>query len=238
MSLNDSEVVSAFVTFMGKTNLPGLRVDRWPDKETDGDIDAIADNLAIEHTSIDTVPDQRRDSDWFMKAVGSLEKEIRFGHPFRLRIILGYGAIEKGQNWLGIRSAIKNWITDEAVHLKDGRHILSDVPGVPFPLHVTKASDRPPAVIFGRFAPNDDTLPDRLRAQFKRKAKKLSKYPAMTKILLVESEDMALMNHADMQVAICQAFPDGLPLGVDEIWYADTSIPDDIEFFDFTAGIK
>ena len=238
MSLNDSEVITAFVTFMQKTCDPDLRVDRWPDEENDGDIDAIAANLAIEHTSIDTVPHQRRDSDWFMKAAGNLQQEIPIKPPFRLKITLEYDAVKKGQNWVEIRDAIKNWVTDEALHLKDGHHVLSDVPGVPFPLLVTKASDRRPAVIVGRAAPVDDTLPNRIREQFTRKASKLVKYPTMTKILLVESEDGALMNEADMVIAISRAFPDGLPLGVDQVWYADTSIPDSIEFFDFTAEIR
>lgn len=36
------------------------------------DIDAIAGYFAIEHTSIDTLPNQRRDSDWFRKWGSSL----------------------------------------------------------------------------------------------------------------------------------------------------------------------
>jgi hypothetical protein len=238
MSLTDSEVISAFVAFMQKTSHAGLRVDRWPDKENDGDIDAIAANLAIEHTSIDTLLHQRRDSDWFMKAAGSLQEEIPVKPPFRLKITFEYDAVKKGQNWVEVRDALKHWIIDEALHLKDGHHVLSDVPGIPFRIHVTKASDRPPAILAGRFAPIDDTLPNRMREQFTRKAKKLAKYLTMTKILLVESEDGALMNESDMVVAISQAFADALPLGVDQVWYADTSIPDSIVFFDFTAGIR
>jgi hypothetical protein len=237
MPVNDCEVINAFVTFIKKTCRPDLQVDKWPDKENrnSSDIDAIAADLAIEHTSIDTLPDQRRDSDWFMRAAGGLQQEISVKPPFRLRITLEYDAVKKGQNWNAIRSAIKSWVTDKASHLEDGRHILSDIPGIPFRLHVTKASDRRPAVIIGRFAPSDDTLPNRIREQFTRKADKLAKYSTMAKILLVESDDSALMNEGDMLNAIRQAFPDGLPLGIDQVWYADTSIPSDIEFSDFTA---
>lgn len=238
MSISDCELINAFVVFMQKVYQTDLRVDRWPDKENDGDIDAIAGNFALEHTSIDTLPNQRRDSDWFMKAVGNLRQDISFNLPFRLRIILEYDAVKKGQNWAEIRDAIKNWATNEAVHLKDGRHVLSAVPGVPFRLLVTKASDRPSALIIGRLAPDDDTLPDRIREQLTRKVTKLAKYPGMTKILLVESEDGFLMNQADMLTAICKAFPDGLPVEVDQLWYADTSIHDSIEFLDFTTEIR
>ena len=40
--------------------------------------------------------------------------------------------------------------------------------------------------------------------------------------------------------AIQEAYPRGLPSGVDEIWYADTasaSSPDGIEFMDFTTDL-
>ena len=234
--MTDCEVINAFVTFIKETRRPDLQVDRWPDKQNrdSSDIDAIAGDLAIEHTSVDTLPDQRRNSDWFMRATGGLEQELPIKPQFRLRITLEYDAVKKRQNWTAIRSALKNWITDKASHLKDGRHVLYDIPGIPFRLHVTKASDRRPAVVFGRFAPSDDTLPNRIREQFTRKADKLAKYPTMVKILLVETDDIALMNEVEMLNAICQAFPDGLPSGIDQVWYVDTSIPSDIEFSDFT----
>ena len=68
---------------------------------------------------------------------------------------------------------------------------------------------------------------------------KLSKYqgPSATTILLVENDDIALMNELKMLDAIGEAHPDGLPQGVDEIWFADTSIPDKPQFHDFTTKI-
>jgi hypothetical protein len=45
------------------------------------------------------------------------------------------------------------------------------------------------------------------------------------------------MNEQKMLDAIRQAYPDGLPSGVDRVWYADTAIPDDIHFNDFTASL-
>jgi len=44
-----------------------------------------------------------------------------------------------------------------------------------------------------------------------------------------------LMNEQKMLQAIQRAYPDGLPTGVDELWYADTAIPGKIDFTDFTA---
>jgi len=70
----------------------GLQVDRWPDEETrdSKDIDAEAGDFAIEHTSIDTIANQRRDSAWFKGAVGCLEGELHCEHPFRLVVTLPY----------------------------------------------------------------------------------------------------------------------------------------------------
>jgi len=95
---------------------PELRVDRRPD-EKDGesaDIDAVAGQFAIEHTSVDTLPNQRRDSDWFMRAAGNLEQELEAPPSFRLNITLEYYAASTSQNWAGIREALKAWIRDAA----------------------------------------------------------------------------------------------------------------------------
>jgi hypothetical protein len=228
--MNDQDVINAFVSYLRETGFPGLKVNRWPDKENrkTSDIDAIAGRFAIEHTSIDTLPNQRRDSDWFMQAVGGIEKELTTSLPFRLKITIEYDAVTKGQDFAAIRR-----------NLKDGLSVLEDVDGVPFRLRVRKASDRRPGIFFARFEPKDDTLPARIREQFDRKAKKLKKYHGSNKttILLIENEDIALMNEGKMLDSIRIACLSGLPHGVDKIWYADTSIPNDIEFMDFSSEI-
>ena len=92
---------------------------------------------------------------------------------------------------------------------------------------------------FGRFAPNDNFLADRIKTQCDRKAKKLAKYQGAgkTTILLIESYDIALMHPSIMLQGIRNAYSNGLPPGVDKIWHADTSIPDYIRFTDFTSDL-
>jgi hypothetical protein len=65
---SDKEVISLFVKYLANENYPGFEVDIWPDEETrqSAGIDAIAGKFAIEHTSVDTIPNQRRDSAWFI----------------------------------------------------------------------------------------------------------------------------------------------------------------------------
>ena len=53
-------------------------------------------------------------------------------------------------------------------------------------------------------------------------------------VLLVEKKSIVLVSELKMLNAIRKAYPDGLPTYLDEIWYADTSIPSQIAFKNFT----
>ncbi len=244
--MKDSDVVDEFIVHLRNNGHPDLFVEVRPDKENrhdptpSPDIDAIAGKYAIEHTSIDTIRNQRRDSDWFMKAAGGLENELKKISGFRLKIMFEYDAITKGQNWPLIKDSLKNWINEEAHNIVDGHCVIKDIPGIPFTMHIFKASDREPRVIFSRFSPTDETLPDRIFEQFERKSQKLSKYQdkGLTTILLIESDDLALMDDMLMLESTKTAYPKGLPVGVDKIWFADTSIQSAIEFMDFTPHIE
>ena len=83
-------------------------------------------------------------------------------------------------------------------------------------------------------------MPDRIFEQFERKAHNLSKYrdKGFTTILLIESDDLTLMDDMLMLESIKTAYPKGLPVGVDKIWFADTSIQSAIEFINFTPHIE
>ena len=239
--MSDRNVIETFVNYLKENGYPGLEIDCWPEDKNPNtpEIDAIAGPFAIEHTSVDTLPNQRRDADWFMKAVGGLNSQIK-DISFRLGIVVEYDAVIKGQNWTEIREALKTWIFSKALKLPDGRHVIENVPGIPFRMNVTKSSDRPPGVFIGRFEPYDDTFPSRVRNLLDRKANKLAKYhkPGTTTVLLVESDDIALMNELKILEGIQKAYPGGLPEGIDQIWYADTSIPADIEFHNFSEELK
>lgn len=67
--MKDHEVVEAFIAYLRDNGHPNLRVDRRPEEENrrSKDIEAIAGQFAIEHTSIDTLPNQRGKADWFMQ---------------------------------------------------------------------------------------------------------------------------------------------------------------------------
>ncbi len=240
--MNDRDVIDAFVAHLREQGYPGLRVERRPDVENRGssDIDAIAGAFAIEHTSIDTLPNQRRDSDWFMRAAGGLEQEFDSTLPFLLIITIEYNAVGKGQDWAAIRAALKSWVANEAPRLPDGTSVVADLSNIPFQLHVMKSSERRPGIFFARFERHDDTLAVRVKEAFDRKAAKLAKYQAreITTVLLVENDDIALMNDWKMLEAIRVAFPDDPPPGVDQVWYADTSMPGALKFREITPELR
>ena len=245
MRTGEQEVIVAFVGHLGilKGHL-NLSVDRWPDKEnrTEPEIDAIAGNFAIEHTSIDSVANQRQLNDWYLRVIKDLDQVIRDCVDCGLTITFDFHAIGKGMDWSGIRADLRNWIVDFAPSLGNGNHEIVLPTSMPteFPIVMRVWKKPTPSIIgFSRFDPEDDTLPVRIRKLLDKKARKLRKYhgSSRTTIMLVENDDIALMNDAKMLDALREAYPDGLPQGVDEIWFADTSISDKPLFRDFTTNM-
>ncbi len=238
--MDGSTVVKAFVAHLRAHGHPDLKIDQCPDvtNRTSPDIDAIAGSLAIEHSSIDSVPNQRRDSAWFMRAAGGLEDEIS-PLSFRATIGLDYDAVRKGQNWVTVRAALKHWITTVLPLLSDGEHVIRDteIAGVPFNLRIRKAASDRPRLVFLRLEPSSDILSSRIKEQLDRKIAKLQRYRGAEKttIVLVESADLGLMDQLKMCDAIQSAYPNGVPRAVDQIWFADTSDPTSIEFMEFSS---
>ncbi len=244
--MQDYDIIDAFIKHLRKNGYPELTVTSYPDKEnrSSSDIDAIAGPFAIEHTSIDTIPNQRRNNDWFMRVTGGLIEEFSDQLSFRLDINFYDGVITKGQDWRKIRQGFKSWISQEIDNsrLANGPHWVKNAPDIPFPFHVIKGYDLLPCVRFGRFPPDNTNLSERIKKLLDIKAKKLQSYKDLSKItvLLIESNDVALMDVQGWEIlnAIREAYPNGLPVGVDKIWYVDIAdLPDRIIFKDFTPDL-
>ena len=240
--MKDTEVIERFVAHLAQHGHQGLKVDEIPDEKERNlpEIDAIAGLYAIEHTSVDTVPNQRRNDNWFLKVIKGLQQELSSEIPCYLFVTLEYDAVSKGQDWKRIRQALKGWIIGQAKYLLDGDHILEGVSGIPFNLNVRKESDSPPGLFLGRSKPDDDsTLPCRIRSQLDKRVKKLGKYhlSGKTTILLVESSDFALMNRAMMRSSMKDMFANGALSGVDQVWYAERFDETNIKFTDFTSDL-
>ncbi|MBA3005658.1 MAG: hypothetical protein KJ900_03320 [Proteobacteria bacterium] len=238
--LNDREVVILFVEYMATNFNEGLEIETFPDEQHPGDIDAIAGKYAIEHTSIDFIHKQSRDSTWFLQAFNTLEQEFTEVLHFGLFLTLPYNSIQKGADWQGLRTALHNWIADESINLADGSHIISNIPGVPFEFHARKTHSGKTGLSLLRFAPILDDFPSRLRNHLDRKIKKLAPYKCKDKstILLIESDCIAFMNEGIMWDSLSDAYPEGLPTGIDNVWFVHTSMPKDILFFNMNGAFK
>jgi hypothetical protein len=238
--VRDDEVIDAFVEHLRMTGRPVFTVDRRPDKldRSAPAIDAIAGQFAIEHTSLEALPDQRRNDAWYERVVGPLEREFGDKLPYGLVVSVPYGAVTAGQDWNGIRSVLRKWVRDNSGRLPDGRHVVERPCGADLCLHVWKRSRRR-GVFFKRQLPSERISVTSVRNLLLRKANKLAECDEgiETRLLLVENGDIALMNPQALTGMLQAAFPEGRPAGVDELWFADTSISDALEFRNLTVRI-
>jgi hypothetical protein len=238
--LGDKEVVALFVDFLAHKGYPDLEIERIPDEEVSGEIDAIAGQFAIEHTSIDTIPHQRRDEVWFMESFGSLEQEFKGKLLFRLFLTFPYAGVRQGQNWQELKTAVQHWIMTKSEKLSEGSHIISNIPGIPFEFRARKKCSGKAGLLLSRFGPYIPDFPSRLKKHLARKIKKLAPYKGKgkTTLLLVESADIAFMDEAVMYDSLSGTYPAGLPSGVDQVWFAHTSIPEDVLFFEMNEAFR
>ena len=114
-------------------------VDRWPEDEADGEIDAIVGPYAIQHTSLDTLPDGRLADARYKQVVGDLESDLAGKLGFRLSIAWDWAAVRKGQDWRAIRDSLRHWIVNEAGNLEDGRHRVTNAAGCRLDLTLGRA---------------------------------------------------------------------------------------------------
>lgn len=230
--MKDIDTIDAFIAYLKKHGYPYLEICERPDQNERQEpaIDAIATPFAIEHTSIDFLPKERERSGWFEKIVNELEQELSRQIAFRLDICIPYEGINKGQRWKEISSALKRWIINESPQLEDGMRNISNIPSIPFPLWVRKESDRPSGVFFSRTIPEDRAFHERIKEQLDRKIGKLKKYEAAyITLLLIENSSFELMNLPMLRNAIQNIYPERIL--VSQVWFADTSIPNNIEFY-------
>lgn len=243
----EDTVIEAFVMYLAEKLYPGLQVIEWPDKNNarTPDIDAIAEGggkrVAIEHTSIDSLPDQRHHDDRFMEAIGYLEQEFNGQINCRLMVVTPFGAVPTGISWDGIRARLRSWILHDVPHLPDSEtmHNIA-IEGVPFPLTVQKSVSGPHGIFFARSVIEETNFTERLHVLIDRKALKLAKYKDSCNllILLIENNDIANMSRGIMMKAAGESYRRSLPSGLDRIWYADSSIPESIHFWNITPASR
>jgi hypothetical protein len=237
----DRVCIRDFAKFLEAIGKRVSGVDGWPEDRAQGEIDAIIGPYALQHTSVDTLPDGRRRGNWFRQVIGTLEDEFRGRLGFYLSIVFDWSCIQKGQNWGDTNQALRRWIVRDAVVLADGRHKISSAQGIPFAFHVSKGGPlKLDGVYFARWDPKDQTLSERLRDQLVGRHDKLTvlaKYRSQGKktLLLLESSDVALMSDGTMGEAFLCAFPEW-PSELDELWFVHHMAPPTMNIHDLRRG--
>ncbi len=232
--MDQQEVIANFLLAYNRATASRYAVAAQPDKDNrdSEDIDAIAEdagrpNLAIEHTKLETLRFQDRDSAWFMQAFGFLEQELKEAFPFALKVVFPYQNVMPGQKWPDMRAAVSQWLRAEADRLPVGR---SDhqIAGVPFKVTVWRRPQRLSRSLFlSRWEPAADPH-DGLAAQVDRKLghkyDRLRQYQeaGSTTVLLLESEDIALVNWGSLYKAFLAATDANPRPYLNQVWVACT----------------
>jgi hypothetical protein len=236
-----NKLINKFVEHLTEINGVFFTITKRPDEEnsTTKDIDAIAEcngiRIAIEHTSIDTVPKQREDSVRFLKVFSIIEDQLRGTVTDRICIAVPFYAIPNKVSWSKLQKTLKDWLEKTILNIPYGSDEY-DILGLPFKIRINKHASEKPSFRIVRDTPNDSTLSERVGNSINRKLQKLVPYKKQEykTCLLIENDDIALMS-LDLMVSSIKVIIDReiglISEVVDEIWYADTSIPNDVEFF-------
>jgi hypothetical protein len=245
LKVSQDDLIESFVSHVRATYFPGLQITDWPDKRnrTAPDVDALAESsnqrVAIEHTSIDSLPDQRQDNARFLEVLGNLEEELKGRFPLHVCVAIDFGAVPTGVEWSVIRHKLADWLLTNSTTFSS-EHTEYQIPGIPFVVEVWTRPGGPPGLFTARRAPANDNFSTRLVPQLNEKVDKLENYKrkGYFTILLVESSDIALMSRGKLARAIEAAYSSGTFTCPDSIWYADTAISGSLEFSEVTPCTK
>lgn len=240
LRLEEKASICALVALLRVTECPEIRDAEWIDGVVPGNglPEARAAPFLIEHFTIDSTPDQRKLGAQFAKLVGGLEQEFQ-DLPFALIIAMPEDVAQKGSDWTAQRLALSTWIRDLAPSLADGHHVDVRVAGFDIDLNVWKNRGRlKPGLMFKRWtADGERGLVDRLLRAVPRKAEKLAshKEEGERSLLLLESNDIALMSAHEFLKAFRSAFPGGVS-GVDDVWFCHTLTDRQADFLNAGTG--
>ncbi len=237
-------VIKKTLEFLSRTINLSCEITEFPDeiKRNSPACDALAimgtKNVAVEHTSIDSIPLQRRDDARFKKLLGPLEDELagKLPVPGYYRLVIEMNAIPTGINWDNVRQRIWEWCQKVAPTLEIGgpfttpRHFIRETPrGAPFEVTLYRWPKRDGQFKVTRFAPEDleNQRTEVIYRALASRGTKVARYRngEFRTILILESEDIALANDSDIGQAFVNAIKKcgSTPLP-DEVYLVQTEV--------------
>jgi len=217
-------VIRNVLEFLSKTVNAACEITGFPDEieRNSPACDALAvvgsRNVAVEHTSIDSIPLQRRDDNRFKKLLGPLENELagKLPAPGHYQLVVHMNTIPAGVNWDNVRLRICEWCRKVAPTLEIGgsftapRHFTREIPeGVPFEVTLYRWPKRNGQFKIARFSPEDldNQRTEVIYQALASRGAKVAKYrnSGFRTILILESDDIALANDSDIGEAFVNA---------------------------------
>ncbi len=234
--MEQEEVIRRFIARYNECLGSDYRITRWPDRDNrrSREIDAYAEEdgrcpLAIEHTNVESFRNQKLDSARFVKVIGTLETELAGFFRFGISLAVRVGAIQPGTDWIGVRAGIKIWLLQNANALPYGT-CRPEIQTVPFPLTVSKERDNAGKIWVSRFAPPKVQIQVEsalaLAAALHHKYEQLNSYreAGAKTVLILESDDIALVNHGLLYAAFVVAAQCVPTPAIDQVWMARTYV--------------
>ncbi len=241
---HQNKVIRKTLEYISKTRNVVCEIIEYPDEKERKlaacDVIAIIDRkkVAIEHTSIDSIPFQRRDNRRFLDLLGPLEEELTGKLPKQgnYHLIVNMDEIPVGVKWDSIRSRISEWCQDVASSLVMGsastapRHFIREkLTGVPFEVTLYRWRFRDGEFRIGRFLPSDleNKRTKVIIESLISRGTKVSKYKdqGFRSLLILESRDLILANAPDISRAFIKAISctrvDKLP---DEVYLVESEM--------------
>lgn len=230
-ALNQDEVIEKVLERVNEIHSNDYSVKSWPDKvnSSSKECDALVvssngESIAIEHTRIETFQGQIQDNAKLTKVFGKLNELLDTGFDFKLALTIPTLALQKGSDWEKVAERLKDWLVDNGTGLAWGRSRFDSVEGVPFRFEVDKNDAR---AGFARWAPElneHEELVDIIARAIQTKQKQLKKYKSTGSkaFLVLESKDLALLNHIIFYKSFLRARRIVPDVVYDEIWYIRT----------------
>lgn len=225
---HQNRVIKETLRFIAKSRSVEYEIFDYPDEKERKlpacDALALIDGkkFAIEHTSIDSVPFQRRDNSRFMALLGPLEKELtgKLPMPGHFQLIVDMGVIPSGIKWDIVRSQIHVWCQKVAPRLEIGspsvapRHFVREkIAGIPFEVALYRWPRRNGEFRIARFMPHnlEDKRVEVVLQSLASRGVKVSEYKdrGFRTMLILESNDIALGNASDIGQAFVNAIHRG-----------------------------
>ena len=235
----EDRIIDEFCEAVGHIEGIELKVVGRPDRDNPGagGCDALVSRqgttCAVEHTTFDAFPDQRSDSHRFRIVVSPLENSISTAFPDSfIRVAVPVQAVPTGLSWPELRDRLHERCAEaieqmEAVPPWEDRYEVLEFGDVPFPVYISRQHwPEDPGCLVMRSTPDDQkaALQDCIRTAVVAKRGQLRSYheSGNPTILILASDERALINDVVVAEAFVTALADeGLP-EIDDVFYAES----------------